>query len=193
MTEAESRQSLLSRLKDRGLTVVEIQELNGFVEPAKLFHQRPPLSRQWFGGIRTGDLAIFWRELATMIAAGLPVVEALESIVEELEHVQLRRVLTDVIANMWEGLNLSQSLRRHPRVFSPIMASGVRASQRIPMSVGWSLRSASGPREPNTNGSRSSSAAARNGAAPKARPARSIPPSHRMRCVIPPRKGSAPA
>ena len=113
VAEAATRQTLLGQLKDRGLTVVEIERVDERAESRKA-KRRVPFSRASFGGITGAELAIFWRELATMVAAGLPVVEALESISEELEHARLRSILTDVTASMWEGLNLSQSIKRHP-------------------------------------------------------------------------------
>jgi type IV pilus assembly protein PilC len=129
VAEAPSRQSLLGQLKDRGLTVVEIKELREGPQQAPIARKPLPLSRRAFGAVSGGELAIFWREFATMVAAGLPVVEALESITEELEHVKLHAVLTNVIASMWEGLNLSQSIRRHPRVFSPMVVALIGAAE----------------------------------------------------------------
>ena len=130
VAEAESRQGLLGQLKDRGLTVVDVRELNqlgGAGDKAA----KSASSTAWFplGGIDTGELAIFWRELATMVAAGLPVVDALESISQELEHVKMQQVLRDVTAGMWEGLSLSQSLRKHPRVFQPMVVSLIAAAE----------------------------------------------------------------
>ena len=131
IAEADSRQTLLVQLKDRGLTVVEIKELgdgagtDGAARGKKSFS----LSRASRGGISSGELAIFWRELATMVNAGLPVVDALESIAEELEHVRLRGVLTDVTASMWEGFNFAQSIGKHPRVFSPMVIALIGAAE----------------------------------------------------------------
>ena len=129
VAEAPTRHDLLAQLKGRGLTVVEIKELRGLPTDGRTSRKGPPLGRRTFGGINTGELAIFWREVATMVAAGLPVVEALESIAEELEHVKLRNVLTDVTASMWEGLNLSQSIKRHPKVFSPMVVALIGAAE----------------------------------------------------------------
>jgi len=130
VAEAPTRQDLIGSLKDRGLTVVEIKELGAKVEsPRTLLKQRLPLSRLSATPISTGELAIFWREFATMVAAGLPVVDALEAIAGELEHVRLRKVLTDVISAMWEGFNLSQSIGKHPKVFSPMIVSLIGAAE----------------------------------------------------------------
>jgi len=57
------------------------------------------------------------------------VVDALESISQELEHVKLRAVLTDITASMWEGFSLSQSLKKHPRAFSPMIVALIAAAE----------------------------------------------------------------
>ncbi|MBI4436642.1 MAG: type II secretion system F family protein [Candidatus Omnitrophica bacterium] len=129
VAEAESRQTLMSQLKERGLTVVEMKELGERPVQRKAARRRLTWSRLSFGRIDTGELAIFWREVATMVAAGLPVVEALESISEELEHVRLHKVLLDVISSMWEGFNFSQSMKKHPRVFSPMVVALIGAAE----------------------------------------------------------------
>jgi len=128
VAEAASRQVLLGQLKDRGLAVVDLKELPTPQQAA--VSSRRPAKRRWaLTGVDTGELAIFWREFATMVAAGLPVVESLESITQELEHAKMRVVLTDVIAGMWEGFSLSQSLRKHPRFFSPMVVALIGAAE----------------------------------------------------------------
>ena len=129
VAEADSRQTLLSQLKERGMTVVEIKELKERTQEAKAALRRVHWTRLSLRSIDTAELAIFWRELATMVAAGLPSVEALESIAEELEHVRMHRVLNDVIAHMWEGFSLSQSIKRHPKVFSPMVVALIGAAE----------------------------------------------------------------
>ena len=128
VAEAESRQTLMTQLRDHGLTVVELRELRERSKRTRGERRMPWVSLS-FQRIDTGELAVFWREIATMVAAGLPVVEALESISVELEHVRLRGVLTDVISSMWEGFNFSQSIKRHPRVFSPMVVALISAAE----------------------------------------------------------------
>lgn len=133
MAEAESRQDLLGQLKHRGLTIVEVKELKGGSSDGAatraVSRKAISLPRVARGAVSTGELAVFWREFATMVAAGLPVVDALESIAQELEHVKLRKVLTDVISSLWEGFSLSQSLQKHPRVFSPMVVALIASAE----------------------------------------------------------------
>ena len=130
VAEAESRLILLGQLKDRGLTVIEVKELTARDATSTRAPRKGLSKLRWsFGGVDTGEMAVFWREFATMVAAGLPVVDALESISQELEHVSLKTVLTDVTASMWEGFNLSQSIRKHPKYFSPMVVALIASAE----------------------------------------------------------------
>lgn len=129
MAEAETRQTLMNDLRDRGLTVIEIKEISlkskgaGQARKHWLYHEIS------FGNINTSELAIFWREFATMVDAGLPIVDALQAITEELESERFRSILQKVIASIWEGYNFSDSLRKHPRVFSPMVVALIGAAE----------------------------------------------------------------
>ena len=132
VAEADSRQSLLGLLKEHGLTVIEVRELSRPGEnngTTARYGSKTAWHHFTFGMIDTGELAIFWRELATMVAAGLPVADALESISQELEHAKMQRVLSDVTVSMWEGHNLSESLKRHPAAFSTMAVSLMAAAE----------------------------------------------------------------
>ena len=125
--EAENRQGLLNQLKERGLTVIELKEQKFSHDEKKT--KRWSLPRLSLGGVNSGELAVFWREFATMVAAGLPIVEALQSISEELEHSEFRKILQGVTASTWEGFNFSDSLRKYPRVFSPMVVALMGAAE----------------------------------------------------------------
>lgn len=133
VAEAETRQALLSQLKGKGCTVVDIQEFNDLA-PASFRRFSSLRSFQLktflrFGVADAGELAIFWRQFSTMVGAGLPIVAAVESIAQEMENPGLRAILNKVVANLWEGLNLSQCIARHPEVFSPMVVGLVGAAE----------------------------------------------------------------
>ncbi len=129
VADAASRQELLLRLKESGLTVFEIREVggkDGQVSSAGKWLARFGITQ---GSIPTEDMAVFWRQFSTMVSAGLPVIEALEAIVEELDHPYFKTTLEKVVADMWDGKSLSQSLSRHDKVFSRMIASLVAAAE----------------------------------------------------------------
>ena len=77
VAEAESRQGLVTALKNQGLTVVEVREFGaaGAVSAVGFYSQLKKILQMNITPARIGtaDLAIFWRQFATMISAGRPV------------------------------------------------------------------------------------------------------------------------
>ncbi len=75
------------------------------------------------------ELAAVTRQLATLIDAGLPIVEALAALAEQTEREVLRRTLAQVREKVLEGRGLADALAEHPRLFSPLFVNMVRAGE----------------------------------------------------------------
>src|SRR5262245_31442203 len=74
-------------------------------------------------------LAVTTRQLATMVGAGLPIVQGLHLLAEQAEGTSLRRPLRDLAQRVAAGSTLAETVERHPRVFPPLYASLVRAGE----------------------------------------------------------------
>jgi len=68
--------------------------------------------------IKLEDLVIFSRQLATMIDAGIPLVNALGILGEQIENASLRIIINDVRQDIEAGMSLCDALAKHPAVFS---------------------------------------------------------------------------
>jgi len=82
-----------------------------------------------FERVPARELALFTRQLATLTKAGLPLVECLGTLIEQLERAPLKRVLSHVRQQVREGRSLADALQSHPRVFSSIYINMVRAGE----------------------------------------------------------------
>ncbi len=82
-----------------------------------------------FGGVNLADVAVTTRQLATLVGAGIPLVEAVAALIEQSEKPQLKRVLTSVRDRLNEGWALARALEPHPRVFSNLYVSMVSAGE----------------------------------------------------------------
>jgi len=82
-----------------------------------------------FERVPARELALLTRQLATLTKAGLPLVECLSTLIEQLEHAALKRVLSHVRQQVREGRSLADALQAHPRVFSSIYINMVRAGE----------------------------------------------------------------
>lgn len=79
--------------------------------------------------VKLKDLAIFSRQFATMLSAGLPLIRCMSILSEQTENDELARVLRLVKTDIEEGNPLSRSLERHPKAFPPLMINMIKAGE----------------------------------------------------------------
>jgi len=117
--DAADKPAALLALGNRDLTVVAFQLAMG-----------RKLPRKWVAGrvVKTQDLVVFTRQLATMMDAGLPLVQALISLEEEASK-NLKPVLKQVTEQMEQGQAFSLALAEHPKVFNQMYISLVQAGE----------------------------------------------------------------
>ena len=80
-------------------------------------------------GVKLVDVVTFTRLFATMIDAGLPIVQCLDILCSQTENKLFAVILRDVKANVEQGSTFSDSLRRHPKVFDPLYTNLVQAGE----------------------------------------------------------------
>jgi type IV pilus assembly protein PilC len=80
-------------------------------------------------GVKTRDIVIFTRQFATMINAGLPLVQSLDILAGQTENEKLRKVIKDVLGDVEAGNTLADSLERHPDVFTKLFVNMVAAGE----------------------------------------------------------------
>ncbi len=117
--EAESKQSVSDQLKSRGLIVLDIAAKR----QSKEFHF------PWQNRIKGGDLSVMTRQLATMISSGMTILRAFYVLEAQTENKRLAEVLVVVRKDIEAGLPLSDSLGRHPKVFTPLFVAMTRAGE----------------------------------------------------------------
>lgn len=84
---------------------------------------------QYFERVKPSDLALTTRQLATLVGAGLPLVDCLSALIEQVETARLKRILSHVREQVTEGGTLADALKQHPRIFSDLYVSMVRAGE----------------------------------------------------------------
>jgi len=85
--------------------------------------------RQVQPGVKQESVALFARQLATMIAAGLPLVRSLRSIARDQQDKRLARVLERVTDDVQKGESLGSALGRHPHIFDEVFVSLVATGE----------------------------------------------------------------
>ena len=116
--EAVTEQAAIAALLNRNLLVVSIQEKIG------------KKGRTVGGSVALADLVIFTRQLATMIDAGLAMVQSLQGLAEQTSHKIMRDVIKDVCTRVEGGDSFSEALSKHPKVFSRLYVCMVAAGEK---------------------------------------------------------------
>ena len=88
-----------------------------------------PLPRWPQGRIKAAALAVFTRQLATLVEVGMPLLRGLRLLQEQTEARPLRAVIADLSVAIEGGQTLSEALAAHPRIFSPLFVSMVKAGE----------------------------------------------------------------
>ncbi|WP_084130449.1 type II secretion system F family protein [Demequina sp. NBRC 110055] len=121
--EAPSPDVVATRLRERGLTPLAVDEAGGKGLNAEI--TIPGLGER----ITLKDIAIMARQLSTMISAGLSLLRALSILADQTENKALQRVLGEVRSDVETGSAFSRAIGRHPQTFPPIMINMVRAGE----------------------------------------------------------------
>ncbi|HZX79760.1 MAG TPA: type II secretion system F family protein [Lysobacter sp.] len=92
-----------------------------------------PKAKPLFGGagkpIKPGDIAVFSRQIATMMKSGVPIVGALEIIANGNKNVRMQNLVNAVRADIQGGMSFSEALAKHPVQFDELYQNLVRAGE----------------------------------------------------------------
>lgn len=111
------------RIKSMGIMLIDIREqkAQGTSGGGSFLGTR--------GSVPVDDLAMMTRQLATLIRAKIPIVEALAALTDQVENANLRLVLSDLRSKVNEGASLAKSLHDHPKVFNSVYINMVEAGE----------------------------------------------------------------
>lgn len=129
--EATSQDQVVSRLQGMGLFPLSISE-NGRAGGTSLVNQivRKPQSHFSFGGrIKTRDLTNFTRQLSDLLMAGLTLSNALGVLVNQTENLKLKEIIRAVRNDVQAGGTLADALGKHPKAFSKLFISMIKAGE----------------------------------------------------------------
>ncbi len=117
--EADSKQAVAAQLKERGLVVVDIAHK----------YRSKELNIDLMSRVSAKDLAVASRQLSTMVSSGMSILRALHVLEQQVKSKLLRETIEAVRKDVEAGLQLSDALGRHKKVFGPLYVSMVRAGE----------------------------------------------------------------
>jgi len=125
--EAESEKHARQLLRDKSLVPLTVKTAREKITSQKVVSLSTLFRRR---GVNAKELAVFTRQLATLIAAGLPVEEALLAVGEQMEKPRLQGLILSVRGKVLEGHTLASALRDHPEIFSALYCATVTAGEK---------------------------------------------------------------
>jgi type IV pilus assembly protein PilC len=120
--KAESQDELIEMIRAKGHTPVRIEKeaVKGQdVATLGLFKQR----------VKAKDIAIFCKQMHTMLFAGMPLLSALEVLENQAENKTLKATVKDMSMQVQKGEVLSTTMKRHPKVFPPLLTGMVESGE----------------------------------------------------------------
>jgi type IV pilus assembly protein PilC len=115
---AESKEEVQSYLRKQRVLPKNITEKS-----------KPLFSGLGAGVIKEKDIVIFTRQFATMIGAGLPLIQALDILAKQTENKTFATVIGEIKAEVEGGSTFADALRKHPKVFDALYANMVAAGE----------------------------------------------------------------
>jgi type IV pilus assembly protein PilC len=119
---ASSPSSAARALRDRGYVPLSIEE-------KKASALQREIKIPGFGRVKQKDLAVFSRQFATMINAGLSLLRSLDILAEQNPNATFAGAIRGVKASVEKGMSLSQALQQHPKIFDRLYVAMVRAGE----------------------------------------------------------------
>ncbi|MFZ2199155.1 MAG: type II secretion system F family protein [Thermodesulfovibrionales bacterium] len=120
---ANSKDEVITQLRNRNITATFIKQK----EKKALFGNLANLS--FGGGVGDKDIVIFTRQFATMIDAGLPLVQALEILSTQVENKFLAKTIETIKTDVESGSTYADALKKHPKAFTELYANMVAAGE----------------------------------------------------------------
>ncbi|HEV7937452.1 MAG TPA: type II secretion system F family protein [Solirubrobacteraceae bacterium] len=117
--DADSKEAVSNQLKSRGMIVLDIADK----------HASREIELSFLKSVKAGELAVFSRQLATMISSGLSILRALYVLEEQTENKFLKETVIQVRKDVEAGLSLSGAMESHPKVFNPLFVAMTRAGE----------------------------------------------------------------
>lgn len=120
MIDAIGKDDAGEALKEKGLSVISISEV---------FKTQNKVIIGFLNKIKVKDIVIFSRQFSVLISANVSMVQALKILIDQTENINLKMVISEVADEVDAGSSLSETLSKHPKVFSNFYVSVIRSGE----------------------------------------------------------------
>ena len=128
--DADSPKGARSKLRRQQLFPTDVwQQKAGKATKGKGLSVEVDFGR-FFQRVGAQDLAAMTSQLSTLIGAGIPMVEALSALIDQVENQTLKLVLVEIREDVNQGDGLAKAMRKHPKVFNHLYVNMVAAGEQ---------------------------------------------------------------
>jgi type IV pilus assembly protein PilC len=125
VVEAQVQKLAIEKLRSQRYTVMSLTEVKASADGGNFLDRLNPFK----GSIKAKDLVIFSRQLATLVSAGVPIVQGLNILEEQIESPNFKKVITGVRSDIESGIAIADALKKHPKAFTELYVSMIRAGE----------------------------------------------------------------
>ena len=120
--EATTNEAAIAIIQEKGFIPLSVEKEK---EVSGVFKE---VSRLW-EGIKGKELAFFFRQMATLLEAKVPIVSSLKAIGDHTENIYLKAIIKEMIGDIEDGSSLSEAMSKHPLAFKTLAVSMVKAGE----------------------------------------------------------------
>jgi len=117
---ADNKNAVIEELRKRKLTIISVVETKGEKAAKSSFQSKK---------VKPEEIVIFARQLATMVDAGIPILQGLDALQDQVVHPLFKRVLSNVRDDIQHGTSLSAAFAKHPQVFDTLFINMVKVGE----------------------------------------------------------------
>jgi type IV pilus assembly protein PilC len=123
--EAESQRSVILRLKQQHLMVISAEE----EKPNPFISALNKMSLSMMGRVGLRELVLFSRQLSTLINAGIPIVQCLNVLIDQVENKNFKKIIMTIREDIEKGASITMAMSKHPNVFNQLYTSMVKSGE----------------------------------------------------------------
>jgi len=128
--EADTNSAAVSQLREMGLWVTNLRTARGARQPPR---ERPSFATEFvyplYNAVNEKEKSLFYRQIYSMVAAGMPLYQAISTLADQTSNPRLRRALAAMSQQILEGGRLSEVMARFPWIFSSLERRMVEAGE----------------------------------------------------------------
>ena len=128
--ESKDVATLVQSLRAEGFIILRVNEVKTKTKGVKISLGSPQKRKGKSGKIKLDDLVVFSRQMATLVGAGVPLIQALDILGDQVEKIKFKDVIYDMHQAIQGGKSFSDAMEKHKAVFSSLFINMVRAGEQ---------------------------------------------------------------